>query len=172
MNNRRKCIVWAWIAVVAGMGMFPPWGHHEEATYWSHGYHVVFENQIGSIDAPRLILQWFIVTLVAAGLYFAWPGIPVRRWLANWRAFSEAHRIGVATATAAVIAALIIGAWFALSSLQPGPPITTGQPPTITGQPVRQPDIFDKVAGQEGKPQRKTYSVDDIAPETKPAQTQ
>lgn len=72
MSIRQRFIIWGWIAVVVAAGVYPPW---EQRAYPS-GYHLIFAPPRGQaihVDQSRLTVEWIICTVVAAGLYFAWP---------------------------------------------------------------------------------------------------
>ncbi len=53
--------------------MCPPWIAHAG---FPSGYHLIFLNPpspANRVDLLRLALEWTLATIVAAGLYFAWP---------------------------------------------------------------------------------------------------
>ena len=73
MTARERFIIWGWIAVVVVAGIFPPWAQRG----FPAGYHLIFAppSNRGAIhvDQSRLMIEWIIVTAIAAGLCFAWP---------------------------------------------------------------------------------------------------
>jgi hypothetical protein len=86
---RHKCVVWVWVATVAAMGLYPPWIYAtSSSSVWDEivngpspkgsirvervAYAFLFDSTtIGRIDTSRLLLEWFIATIVAAGVYLA-----------------------------------------------------------------------------------------------------
>lgn len=97
MDTRRKAILWATALLIVAAGLYAPW----RFTYKSHqpeGYHWIFlpprqevpqpeglpewwrkasppktEPLPVEIDLSRLSVEWVIVSVLGAALFFAWP---------------------------------------------------------------------------------------------------
>ena len=64
MANRKRVIIWAWVAALVAAGVFPPWAHRgcqmgiiwlfAPPTYWSI-----------QVDISRLLIGWVIATAIA-----------------------------------------------------------------------------------------------------------
>jgi hypothetical protein len=77
MSNRQKLIVWGWIAAISASGLFPPWTSWREGGGFPERYYLIFGAMYRSsvrIDVARLAIEWIVLTVIAAGLYFTWPG--------------------------------------------------------------------------------------------------
>jgi hypothetical protein len=75
VNTRQKFILWGWIAAVTTIALFPPWTQAVGVDTYSAGpgfYHFIFASSYGRVDVTRLLIMWFLPTIVAAGLYFTW----------------------------------------------------------------------------------------------------
>jgi hypothetical protein len=72
MTRRRKLIVWVWIGFVVALGMYPPWFGRNDVHL---GYGLIFAppQRFGRVDQSLLSLEWILVTVVATGLFLAWP---------------------------------------------------------------------------------------------------
>ena len=81
MNNKQKIAIWAGIAAICLMGLFPPWVHvvsHPEFGRNTEpaNYAPLFAPPLMSkyrwigteIDYSRLFIQWGIVVVIAGGL--------------------------------------------------------------------------------------------------------
>jgi hypothetical protein len=73
MTSRERYIIWGLICVVVATGVFPPWA----VRGYPAGYHLIFAppSNRGAIhiDQSRLMIEWIISAVIAAGLYRAWP---------------------------------------------------------------------------------------------------
>jgi len=71
MERRQQIVVWIWIAAVVAAGLFPPWTDRG----LSEGYHSLFgpPHSRMHIDQSRLMLEWLLTSVLAAGTVFAWP---------------------------------------------------------------------------------------------------
>lgn len=71
MTTRQRFVIWGWIGAIVASGIYPPWAQHDNPA----GYHLIIAppNRSLHVDHSRLTIEWFIVTVVAIGLYFAWP---------------------------------------------------------------------------------------------------
>jgi hypothetical protein len=64
--------VWLWVAGLVATGFYPPW-IMEPHQFLGYGWLFAPPNVIAFIESGRLLLEWAMVTAVAAGLYFAPP---------------------------------------------------------------------------------------------------
>lgn len=81
MTYRVRCVLWVWIAMVAAIGLFPVWAYDTTNGDGpnSMGRHFIFTWSLGGrIDMSRLLVEWAVATVIAAGFYFAWaaPAAP------------------------------------------------------------------------------------------------
>ena len=74
MKKNQKTALWIGIIVIALIGLFPPWVqmHEVEGPYkgkYDKGYSPIFAppKSPAEIDISRLLIQWFIVAVIAAG---------------------------------------------------------------------------------------------------------
>ncbi len=64
MNKRQLLAMWAGIAVMVLMGLFPPY----RLSWYFKGYHAIWgPPNAGVIDILRLTVQWAVVAGVTAG---------------------------------------------------------------------------------------------------------
>lgn len=65
----QRIVIWAWVAAVAGAGIYPPWITRGGTPY---GYGWIFSpGSVGAshVDSARLLIEWVIATAVAFGAY-------------------------------------------------------------------------------------------------------
>ena len=90
MNRKQKTVLWAGIAIIALMGIFPPWvyefGEALGGVKHDAGYKCILtppERQPKSrdispiranIDVPRLCVQWFVIVVINGGLIYTFKG--------------------------------------------------------------------------------------------------
>jgi hypothetical protein len=70
VTTRDKRILWIWITALVCSGLYPPLTFGE-TTFW--GFLFDQSGTSGHIDIPRLLLEWALATIVAAGLRYAYP---------------------------------------------------------------------------------------------------
>jgi hypothetical protein len=70
LTRHQRRLVWVWIVLVVGMGIYPPWTNRGGYTA---GYAPLFSTGFHSVDFGRLMVEWIVATVVVAGLYIAGP---------------------------------------------------------------------------------------------------
>ena len=72
MNKKQERVLWAGFALIALMGLFPPWFSNREFV----GYSFIFlpAGHSSHIDVARLVVQCLVAGLVAGGLFLAFKG--------------------------------------------------------------------------------------------------
>ncbi|MCK5708093.1 MAG: hypothetical protein KAI43_10610 [Candidatus Aureabacteria bacterium] len=87
MNFKQKIVLWIGIAIIVGMGIFPPWkvergkksnmfnevfndDKYTPSLIISNGYHFLFNppSRAKGIDVGRLFVQIGLVTIITGGL--------------------------------------------------------------------------------------------------------
>lgn len=73
MSIRRIRIVWGLIGTLVATGLCPPWSYTSRDQ--PAGYFLIFlqPHQPVHVDLTRLVVEWVVLSVVAIGLYFAWP---------------------------------------------------------------------------------------------------
>lgn len=75
MNDKQKKALWLGIAIMAAMGIYPPWNFQSSQASIPEliGYSWIFLpartwTEANVIDVTRLTIQWIVVALITAGL--------------------------------------------------------------------------------------------------------
>ena len=69
MNRKQKIGLWAGIAVVVLMGIFPPYLSQLGGIPCDAGYDFLLSHQFNAeINTKRLVVQWVIVGVITGGL--------------------------------------------------------------------------------------------------------
>jgi hypothetical protein len=71
-SARQRLVIWGWVVVIVTAGMYPPWAQRG----YPAGYHPIFAPPPGRalhVDRSRLLVEWVIASVLAGGLYLAWP---------------------------------------------------------------------------------------------------
>ena len=75
MNKKQLIILWIGIALIVGMGIYPPYMESFEDTggFVPQGYNFIFSERSEwrrheMVNVPQLFAQWFIVAVITGGL--------------------------------------------------------------------------------------------------------
>lgn len=76
MNKNQKIAMWVAIAVIVLMGLFPPWlTELANRQYFIQGYYFILDPPFYSrIYFTQLLIQWFVVALIASGTVLTLKG--------------------------------------------------------------------------------------------------
>lgn len=107
MITRQRPIIWAWVALIVLTSVCPPWHRGSYSLEYSP---IFLPPYHATIDLPRLLLEWIVITVLLGGLYFTLPIEPLNGHLKFPRVhLSRRGTIGLFS-TAAVAAGLC-GVW-------------------------------------------------------------
>jgi hypothetical protein len=67
--SKKSVIAWIWIVLIAVSAVVPPL---RNGSYF-RGYGLLFSPGSLRVDFERLFMEWVILSVLAGGLYFAWP---------------------------------------------------------------------------------------------------
>jgi hypothetical protein len=82
MSARQKVVIWGWIIAIVVSGLLPPWAAMSDNGVAPQPYYPIFAAMHHGpirLDVARLTVEWIMITVIAAGLYFAWPGRGIRK---------------------------------------------------------------------------------------------
>jgi hypothetical protein len=99
MSTRQKWVLWLWIVATIAMGLYPPWTGDKDLveTFSWPAFSVLEPADDVRVDVPRLVIGWLAMTVLAAGLCFAWPfpERPLRRAAGLFARVGELLRRGI-----------------------------------------------------------------------------
>jgi hypothetical protein len=74
-------ILWTAVFLIVSAGLWPPWATGVANIYLGYGFIFGSLGDRAHVDLTRLLVEWVIVSVVSAALFFAWPdALMSRRW--------------------------------------------------------------------------------------------